>query len=70
MVSPLVPASYHYEIATPFMAFTNLMACRVCRNVSLRMMENSSTGLSSARIAAAFELAPVPEARRSDTYRP
>ncbi|KZP04025.1 hypothetical protein FIBSPDRAFT_673881, partial [Athelia psychrophila] len=35
MVSPLVPDSYHYALNTPYMVFTNIMACRVFRGVAL-----------------------------------
>ncbi|KZP07989.1 hypothetical protein FIBSPDRAFT_1052653 [Athelia psychrophila] len=62
MVSPLVPVSSHHLLNTPYIAFTNIMACRVFRGVALGMLEKSltSAGLSSTRIAAAFELALVP----------
>ncbi|KZP05148.1 hypothetical protein FIBSPDRAFT_1052649 [Athelia psychrophila] len=62
-VSPLIPVSSHYVLNTPYIMFTNVMACRVFRGVALGMLEKSPTiaaGLSSTRIAAAFELAPVP----------
>ncbi|KZP14289.1 hypothetical protein FIBSPDRAFT_834142 [Athelia psychrophila] len=62
LVSPLIPASSHYALNTAYFAFTNIMACRVFRGVALGVLEKSPTtaGLSSTRIAAAFELAPVP----------
>ncbi|KZP04023.1 hypothetical protein FIBSPDRAFT_1054944 [Athelia psychrophila] len=62
MVSPLIPAKYHYTLNTTYMAFTNIMAAKVFRGVALGMLESSPTtaGLSSTRIAAAFELFPVP----------
>ncbi|KZP10227.1 hypothetical protein FIBSPDRAFT_963309 [Athelia psychrophila] len=62
MVSPLVPTSSHYALNTSYMAFTNIMACRVFRGVAPGMMEYSpaTAGLSSTRIAAAFELSPAP----------
>ncbi|KZP07984.1 hypothetical protein FIBSPDRAFT_840687 [Athelia psychrophila] len=61
-VSPLVPVSARSSLTTSYMAFTNIMACTVFRGVALGMLENSptSTGLSSTRIAAAFELASFP----------
>ncbi|KZP04535.1 hypothetical protein FIBSPDRAFT_968057 [Athelia psychrophila] len=61
MVSPRIPASYHFVLSTPYMMFTNVMACRVFRGVALGMLEESPTapGLSSTRIAIAFELTPV-----------
>ncbi|KZP07856.1 hypothetical protein FIBSPDRAFT_901729 [Athelia psychrophila] len=61
MVSPLVPVNFHYLLNTTYMAFTNLMACRVFRGVALGMLETSSgtvTDLSSTRIAAAFNAVP------------
>ncbi|KZP10010.1 hypothetical protein FIBSPDRAFT_1051548 [Athelia psychrophila] len=62
MESPLIPVNYHYALNTPYMVFTNIMACRVFRGVALGMLENSPTtaGLSSTQIAAAFQLTPVP----------
>ncbi|KZP31740.1 hypothetical protein FIBSPDRAFT_849230 [Athelia psychrophila] len=65
-VSPLIPAGSHFLLYTSYMAFTNIMACRVFRGVALGMIENSPTtaGLSSTRIAAAFELSPVSASSR------
>ncbi|KZP04027.1 hypothetical protein FIBSPDRAFT_671104, partial [Athelia psychrophila] len=35
MVSPMISDSYHYALNTPYMVFTNIMACRVFRGVAL-----------------------------------
>ncbi|KZP20291.1 hypothetical protein FIBSPDRAFT_1044937 [Athelia psychrophila] len=62
MLSPLIHAGFHYVLNTPYMVFTNIMACRVFRGVALGMLETSPTtdaGLSSTRIAAAFEAVPL-----------
>lgn len=62
MESPLVPDSYRYALNTPYMVFTNIMACRAFREVALSMLENSpaNASLSSMQIAGAFELSLVP----------
>ncbi|KZP11653.1 hypothetical protein FIBSPDRAFT_1050581 [Athelia psychrophila] len=51
-----------YIIAVLCASYTNMMACRVFRGVALGLMhmEAASAGLTSTRIAAAFELAPIP----------
>ncbi|KZP14317.1 hypothetical protein FIBSPDRAFT_896693 [Athelia psychrophila] len=63
MGSPLIPTGSHNVLNMPYMAFTNIMACGAFRGVALGMLESSHTtrGLSSTRIAAAFELAAFPE---------
>ncbi|KZP07892.1 hypothetical protein FIBSPDRAFT_1052706 [Athelia psychrophila] len=60
--SPLIHAGSHNVLNMPYMVFTNIMACRAFRGVALSILESSQTnsGLSSTRIAAAFELAAVP----------
>ncbi|KZP13608.1 hypothetical protein FIBSPDRAFT_1049307 [Athelia psychrophila] len=67
-MSPLIPAGSHFLLSSSYMPFMNIMACRVFRGVALGMIENSPTtaGLSSTRIAAAFELLPVPAVRSWD----
>ena len=57
MVSPLVPVHSHWAVVTAYIAFTNMMACRVFRKVSVGMLDDSShdqDGLSTTRIAAVF----------------
>ncbi|KZP04457.1 hypothetical protein FIBSPDRAFT_806781 [Athelia psychrophila] len=65
-MSPLIPAGSHFLLSSSYMPFMNIMACRAFRGVALGMIENSPTtaGLSSTRIAAAFEVLPVPASPR------
>ena len=60
MVSPLVTAQSHWTFVTGYISFTNIMACRVFRMVALGMLDVSrdQVGLSTTRIAAAFENLP------------
>ncbi|KZP13613.1 hypothetical protein FIBSPDRAFT_1049312, partial [Athelia psychrophila] len=65
-MSPLIPANSHFLLSSSYMPFMNIMACRVFRGVALGMIETSTTtsGLSSTRIAAAFELMPISASSR------
>ena len=60
--SPLIKTTAdHVILVNLYTAFTNMMACRVLRNVVLRIKrgEDTLTGLSSTAIAAAFQLEPL-----------
>lgn len=73
-VSPLIPATSHYVLDTPYLTFTSIMACKVFRGVALGVLEESPStaklGLSTTSIAAAFELAPVPTERGASSKVP
>ncbi|KZP10998.1 hypothetical protein FIBSPDRAFT_1051017 [Athelia psychrophila] len=58
LVSP-VPPSARFALTTMHLGFTNIMACHVFRGVALGAIERTPTGLSSTRIAAAFQLSPM-----------
>ncbi|KZP19464.1 hypothetical protein FIBSPDRAFT_1045441 [Athelia psychrophila] len=60
--SPPVPAGAEYLLAALHVGFTNMMACRVFRGVALGTMQ-MEVGLTTTRIAAAFQLEPLPTAR-------
>lgn len=55
--SPLITEPLdHYTLVNMYIAFVNIMACRVFRGVALGMlhMENTPSGLSTTRIARAL----------------
>ncbi|KZP07357.1 hypothetical protein FIBSPDRAFT_939567 [Athelia psychrophila] len=53
--SPPTPTGAEYLIAIVYIAFTNMMACRVFRGVALGRMHVEVAGLTSTRIAAVFQ---------------
>lgn len=58
--SPLVPRNQRFILITSYVGFTNIMACRVFRGVALGMIyTEDSPGLTSTRIDAAIQLAPL-----------
>lgn len=59
--SPLVSASQQGALVTAYGVFANIMACHVFRGIALGYMTDRSTvGLTSTRIAAAFQLNEIP----------
>lgn len=60
--SSSIPDGLRFTLIPAYIAFTNMVACRVFRGVALGSIENSPTGLglTSTRIAAAFQLEPIP----------
>lgn len=55
MYSPLVPAILHYSLVNTYIAFTNLMACKIFRGIALGMMQDNPSGWNTARIEAALD---------------
>ncbi|KZP18870.1 hypothetical protein FIBSPDRAFT_955838 [Athelia psychrophila] len=55
MESPLLSNILHYSLANAYIAFTNIMACRIFRGITLGMMEDNPTTWNTARIGAALE---------------
>ncbi|KZP02047.1 hypothetical protein FIBSPDRAFT_970588 [Athelia psychrophila] len=70
MCSPLVPVIMHYSLVNTYIAFTNLMACRIFRGIALGMMQDNPSSWNTARISAALEAhAPHRLAGRQSTER-
>ncbi|KZP18932.1 hypothetical protein FIBSPDRAFT_1045866 [Athelia psychrophila] len=55
MESPLFSGAIHYAPASTYITFTNIMACRIFRGITLGMMEDHPTTWDTARIGAALE---------------
>ncbi|KZP18931.1 hypothetical protein FIBSPDRAFT_955892 [Athelia psychrophila] len=53
--SPLISGVVPYAPASAYIAFTNIMACRIFRGITLGMMEDHPTTWDTARIGAALE---------------
>ncbi|KZP33070.1 hypothetical protein FIBSPDRAFT_1036230 [Athelia psychrophila] len=70
MCSPLVPVIMHYSLINTYIAFTNLMACKIFRGIALGMMQDNPSSWNTARISAALEAhAPHRLAGRQSTDR-
>lgn len=59
LVSP-APDTVRYALVPVYICLNNIMACCVFRGVALGMIERSPTvmGLTTTRLAAAFEMRP------------
>lgn len=55
MESPSVPTVLHYAFVNTYIAFTNLMACKIFRGISLGILINDPTSWNTARINAVLE---------------
>lgn len=66
--SPALGSS-QIALLSGYIAFTNMMACRVFRGVALGGLEDSPTqlGMSSTRIADVLQLGPLSSSRRTDS---